>query len=135
MRGCDKTVTLFNARYDAENDCDEYVGTVITGVSWFCEDITTVDASGLKAASKYRVRIPIDADFDGKVYTDPISFATDAEGKFTLKAGDIIVKGIASEVNPRPNELQKKYAECITILSITNSSHAPRAPHWKVVGA
>jgi len=135
MRWCDESITLYNARYNAADDRDDYIRTVINGVHWFCEVVSAVDASGLKAANKYRIRIPIEADTGGKKYVDPISFMEDATGKFTLKAGDIIVRGVAAETNPRPKELQEKYADCITILGITDSTRAPNAPHWKVVGA
>lgn len=134
MRWCDESITLYNAIFDAEADRDRYIRTVINGVHWFCEVVTTVDASGLRAADRYIVRIPVEADASGKQYADPISYAVDQEDRFTLRPGDIIVRGIAAEEDPRPTDLQRAYDDCITILSITDSTHAPNAPHWKVVG-
>ena len=138
MRLCNDTITVFNARYDKDNDRDVYCATVITGVSWYDEIASTVDSSGLKAADKYTIRIPVDADFGGKTYVDPVTYAGatgDPATMFTLKSGDIIVKGaVSAGVDPRPSELQKAYAEVATVLGVTDNRRAPKAPHWKVVG-
>jgi len=175
---CNETITVFNAKHDAATDMDIYYPTVIVGVSWFCEIASTVD-KGLQAADKYTIRIPVDADFGGKEYVDPLTWAalqhtptpepdpdpddpeTDdpeegdqeeptgeepAEDEqeeepdfpelyFTLRNGDIIVKGDASGVeNPRPANLQKLYPELVTILGVTDNRRAPNAKHWKVIG-
>lgn len=138
MRLCNDTITVFNARYDSGNDRDVYHATVITGVSWYDEIASAVDSSGLKAADKYTIRIPTDADFSGKTYVDPITYAqagSDTATVFTLKSGDIIVKGVVDAVeNMRPADLQKRYAEFATVLAVTDNRRAPNAPHWKVVG-
>ena len=136
MRLCKDTITVFNARYDKDNDRDVYHATVITGVSWYDEIASNVDSSGLKAADKYTIRIPVDADFSGKTYVDPVTYASaDPATVFTLKSGDIIVKGsVSAGADPRPSELQKAYAEVATVLGVTDNRRAPNAPHWKVVG-
>ena len=138
MRLCNDTITVFNARFDRNNDCDVYHATVIIGVSWYDEIASVVDASGLKAADRYTIRIPIDADFGGKMYVDPVTYAqdgSDPEQVFTLKSGDIVVKGAINAGNHlRPADLQKTYAEVATILGVTDNRRAPNAPHWKVVG-
>lgn len=156
---CDETITVFNAKHDADRDTDIYYPTVIVGASWFCEIASTVD-KGLQAADKYTIRIPIDADFGGKEYVDPLTWAEltsqaadtddpedpedpDPEEEepeffelyFTLRNGDIIVKGDASGVeDPRPAVLQKLYPELVTILGVTDNRRAPNAKHWKVIG-
>lgn len=136
MKQCNDTITLYNAQFNQAEDRDVYQKTVIHGVHWYSEVATNVDSSGLKTANKYTLRIPVDADFDDKAYTDPISYAgSDPGGYFTLKAGDIIIHGEASEEHPIPSNLKKTYPECITVLGVTDMSAAPNAPHWKVVGA
>lgn len=138
MRLCDETITVFNARFDSEHDKDTYVPTVIVGASWFCEIASNVDSSGLKAADKFTVRIPLDANFGGKNYVDPVSYAAAADPSsiFTLQNGDIIVKGDAHlATDPRPATLKKAYTDCITVLGVTDNRRAPNAKHWKVVGA
>ncbi len=132
---CDETITLYNARYDAENDLDVYERTQINGVHWYCETVSTVETSGLRAANRVTVRIPEEADFGGKGHVDRVAYTeSNPETTFTLKAGDIIVRGVATEVHPLPKDLQHKYAECITVLGVTDMTVAPNAPHWKVVG-
>ena len=135
MRLCNETITVFNALFNAENDCDVYIPTVISGVSWFEDVKSTVDSSGLKAASKCTIRIPCNADFHGKTYVNPLVYNGGAS-VFTLKPGDIIVKGDASNVSdPRPATLKTSFPECVTVLGITDSRRAPKSKHWKVVGA
>lgn len=138
MKLSNETITIFNAKLDTVNDLDVYTPTVIHGASWFCEIASNVDSSGLKAADKFTIRIPADANFGGKSYVDPVTYANtgDPAKQFTLKNGDIIVKGDASgATDPRPGALQKAYTDCITILGVTDNRRAPNAKHWKVVGA
>lgn len=135
MRLCDKTITVFNARFNPETDKDEYLGTVISGVSWFCVIESTVD-DGLKAASKFTVRIPVDADFSGKAFMPSKTFqqADDVTSLFTLQNGDTVVLGIAPTEGMTPAMLKKNY-ESFVVLGVTDSSKSPRGAHWKVVGA
>ncbi len=136
MRLCNDSITVFNARYDPALDRDVYVVTVIAGVSWYDEIASTVDQSGLRAADRYTIRIPVDADFGGKAYVDPVGYTSaDPSVTFTLRNGDIIVRGaVSAGVDPRPADLQKAYTETATILGVTDNRRAPHAPHWKVVG-
>ena len=135
MRLTNETITVFNAKLDTELDKDVYIPSVIKGVSWYCEIVSAVD-DGLKAANKFIVRIPEDADFDEKAYVLPQDYAAanDVSGLFTLASGDIIVKGEVSETGLKPKDLHERY-EAFTILGVTDNRRAPRAPHWKVVGS
>lgn len=150
MKLCNDTITVFNARVDPEAGGNVWTATVIDGASWYMTDASTVDASkgGLVAANKATIRIPEDADASGKAYTDPVSYkaATSVSGLWTLQNGDIIVKGSvpASEtvtnngvnstvpINWTPAALKKAYAECVTVLGVTDNRRAPNAPHWRV---
>lgn len=136
MKLCDETITIFNKRLDKETGFDIYIPTVIRGASWYCEIASTVDASGLKAANKFTIRIPADADFSGKNYVGSASYAeSDTEKVFTLSSGDIIVKGAVTESGLKPVDLQTRFGEIITVLGVTDNRKARNAPHWKVVGA
>ena len=152
MKLCNDTITVFNARVDPATGGNVWTATVITGASWFMTDASTVDASkgGLIAANKASIRIPEDANAGGKAYTDPISYkaASSVTGLWTLQNGDIIVKGavpltetvtvngVSSTVaiNWTPAALKKAYADCVTVLAVTNNRRAPNAPHWRVTG-
>ena len=137
MKKCNETITVFNAKLDEASGMDVYHSTIISGVSWYSDIASSVEGSGgLKAANKFTVRIPLDADFSGKAYADPIAYAGgDPNNRFTLKNGDIIVKGAVHDVGLRPADLKKRFPEVVTVLGVTDSTNAPRAKHWKVVGA
>lgn len=136
MQLCNDTITLYNRRFDPEQDCDAYERTVIRGVHWFNSDATTVDSTGLKAANRVTIRIPMDADFGGKVYLPPKHYAdTDnPAAAFTLAAGDLVVLGIGAE-GLRPADIHNAYFEAATILQVTDNRRAPRGRHWKVIGS
>ena len=136
MKLCNDTITVFNARVDPEQGGNVWEPTVITGASWYLTDASTVDASkgGLVAANKATVRIPESADAGGKVYADPITYANaeDVSGLWTLQAGDMIVKGEVTGASWTPARLKAAYADCVTVLGVTDNRRAPNAPHWKV---
>lgn len=135
MKLCNETITLFNATVDDDKGYDVYLPTVIRGVSWFCEIASTVDKDGLKAANKFTIRIPVDADFSGKAYATPAAYAGgDPNNLFTIKNGDIIVHGVETATDMTPATLQEKYGEIVTVLGVTDNRRVPNAKHWKVVG-
>jgi hypothetical protein len=127
---------VFNARVDPEQGGNVWEPTVINGASWYLTDASTVDASkgGLVAANKATVRIPEGADAGGKAYADPITYANaeDVSGLWTLQAGDVIVKGEVTGASWTPARLKAAYADCVTVLGVTDNRRAPKAPHWKV---
>lgn len=135
MNQCTETITLFNTRVNRDSGYDEYVPTVIRGVSWFCEIASTVDTSGLKAANKFTIRIPTDAYFSKKKYVPPVEYAgSDPKKTFTIKQGDIIVHA-TEKSSLTPAQLQQKYGEIVTVLGVTDNRSRPNAKHWKVVGS
>ena len=138
MKLCNDTITVFNARVDPDAGGNVWTPTVITGVGWWATDAATVDASkgGLVAANKAIIRIPIEADTGGSAYTDPVSYANaeDVSGLWTLKGGDIVVKAAVEGDNWTPAKLKKAYADCVTILGVTDNQRAPNAPHWRITG-
>ena len=138
MKLCNDTITVFNARVDPDAGGNVWTPTTITGVSWYMTDASTVDAAkgGLVAANKATIRIPEDANAGGKVYADPIAYrdAEDVSGLWTLQNGDIIVKGSVTGADWTPARLKKAYAECVTVLGVTDNRRAPNAPHWRVTG-
>lgn len=136
MRLCNETITVINAKYDQSTGYDTYNPTIINGVSWFCEIASNVESSGLKAADKFTIRIPEDANFNGKTYLDPITYAQsgDPSKNFTLKNGDIIVRAAVSGGSITPSGLKQLYTDVVTILGVTNNMRAPKGKHWKVVG-
>ena len=135
MKLCLETITIFNARLDKSLDATVYIPTVIKGVSWYGSMQSTVDANGLKAASQYTIRIPLNADTAGKTYVTPTDYAAVdiVSDVFTLNEGDIIVQGAYEDKITQPSQLKTLHG--VTILAVTDNRRALHAPHWKVVGA
>lgn len=133
---CNDVITVFNARVDPDAGGNVWAPTIITGVSWYATDASTVDASkgGLVAANKATIRIPLKADAGESAYTDPISYANadDVSGLWTLKGGDIVVKAAVTGADWTPAKLKAAYADCVTVLGVTDNRRAPNAPHWRV---
>lgn len=113
-----------------------YVPTVIEGVSWYGDVASNVSDKGLNAANRFTIRIPIDANFGGKSYVDPISYcgASSSDGIFTFANGDIVVKASVAVAPMTPAELKESYTDYCTVLGVTDNRRAPNAPHWKLVG-
>ena len=152
MKLCNDVITVFNARVDPSTGGQTWTPTVITGVGWYMTDASTVDASkgGLVAANKATIRIPVNANAGGKTYTDPISYktATSVAGLWTLQQGDVVVKAnvptstqtttngttTTTPIAWTPAKLKKAYADCVTVLGVTDNRRAPNAPHWRITG-
>ena len=136
MKLCTETITVFNAALDPETGYDAYLPTVIRGVSWYCDIASTVTDAGLKAANRFTIRIPEGADFSGKTYAHPAAYASaaDKQGLFTLAQGSLIVHAAETDTMT-PAQMQARYGEVVTVLGVTDNRRAPRAKHWKVVGA
>lgn len=134
MKQCMDTITVFNERFDDTYGYDTYIPTVIKGVSWYDHVESVVTNDGLKAANKITIRIPVDADFGGRAYVDPVGYtAADTGVFFTLKQGDFIVKG-EEHASLTPAQALEKYGTIATILGVTDNRRAPNAKHWRVVG-
>ena len=138
MKLCNDTITVFNARVDPEVGGNVWIPTVIVGAGWYLTDAATVDASkgGLVAANKATIRIPAEADTGGKAYADPVSYASagDVSGLWTLKGGDVVVKAAVNGADWTPARLKAAYAECVTVLAVTDNRRGPRVAHWRVTG-
>ena len=137
MHLCDEAVTVFNKKLDADKGWDVYNPTVIRGVSWYSTIESNVDANGLHAANIFKIRIPVDADFGGKEYIDPIAYADESitAGVFTLANGDLIVRAEIDDGDITPAQLKEQHYEYCTILGVTDNRRAPNAPHFRVVGS
>ena len=77
MHHANKTVTVYHKTWDPDKGTDEYKGTVLKGVSFFCRVCTIVTTEGLTAASEAVLRIP------EEVMPDDM----------TLKNGDLVCEG------------------------------------------
>ena len=138
MRLADETITVFNARVDPGTGGEALCPTVIRGAGWYAADAEAVDPKGgLVAAGRIVIRIPEDADAGGKAYADPLDYARarHPEALWTLAGGSIVVRGAVSGGDWTEAGLKRTFADCCTVLSVTDNRRAPNAPHWRVVGA
>ena len=138
MKLCNGTVTVYNARVDPDQRMEVYTPTVLTGVSWHCETVSTVVDSGLKAANRFVLRIPADVRAEGKAFAEPGDYraAGDAGGSWTLQKGDVIVKGAWTDILS-PAQLRERFGtdRVMTVMGVTDDRGRPRGRHWRVVGA
>lgn len=116
MCHADKTVTIYQKRWDSERGVDTYQGTVIAGVSFFSKIATTVSTDGLTAACEAAVRIPIAVLPSG----------------LSLKNGDLVCEG-ALQTDPASRlAIDKISSQVFTVVGITRNASG-REPHVKVV--
>lgn len=136
MKNCDEVITVFNQRANPDNRDLVWVPTVIKGVSWYDTQVETVSAAGgLLTADKIVVRIPADADTQGKVYAPWLAYAAaeDVSGLFTLKKA-VIVRGEAQGDQWTPETLKAAFDDCMIVKTVADNRRAPNAPHFRVVG-
>ena len=133
---CDETITVFNNRYDPQSSSDKWEATVISGVSWYGTKSAGAGGQQLSPSNSIIIRIPVNADTEGKQYVEPIEYKRldDVSGFFTLNEGDIIVRGEVDADFMTPAQAHKLYSGAIAILSVTDNRRAPNAPHWRVNG-
>ena len=127
MKLCNDVMTLFNARVDPASGDMAYCATVIRGVGWHVSRGTSPDARGGSAVRRRAVvRVPLEADADGKRYVSPEAYrqAADVSGLYTLACGDLICRG----------EAEAPTGACLALCDITDNRSAPRGAHWKLVG-
>ena len=115
MLGFDETITVYNAVFDPERDCDVYHKTVISGCSWHTQHITGHDGTSFHRENVHKIRIPETAVCT-KSYTPPVEF-TDPATQYTLRNGDIIIRGSGMDIT-RPDELEGVYSDRCNIAAV-----------------
>lgn len=113
MKNAVQTVTLYHNRLDPDTGYDVLVRYLIEGVSVFGKTEVRISDDGFASADVYTLRVP------------------ERCGMFPFCAGDLIVLGNASEQNPIPGALEKKY-QTLTVVSCTDN-RGKQGAHWKVI--
>ena len=140
MQQAVETITVINRKFNPTTGLDEWNPTIIAGASWHGKQIASVTQAGLKSADTASVRIPVDADTQGRTYMTPKEYkaAESVSEAFTLAHGDLIVRGgvaAAPGQSLTPAAVTLAHDEAYTIISTTDNTRRPRGAHWKVVGA
>lgn len=117
MHHAEKTVTIYQKRWDPEKGLDVYEGTVIPNVSFFSRIATAVSTDGMAAACEGILRIP------KTEYCDHL---------LAMKAGDLVCEGALPVAGQTPAELDKQCPYVFTVVGVTRNLTG-REPHVKVV--
>ena len=140
--------TLYNKTINPSTRAEEFQRTVLTAVYWENRRAVNKIASGgdIKA-DKAMVMIP---QSEGANYLDPVAWQklADKTGKWTLQAGDVIVRGavtdeitdevideLTEEVTPAftVSDLKRKYDDVLSITTVDwMDAGSEKVNHWEI---
>ena len=129
-------LTIFNYRgTDKTTGRATYFRTQIRGVSFYTEQKVQVTDKGLVSADLYKIRIPEDADTQGKQYIDADQYAqlsdSDASSYWTINNGDLFGRGLLDDFEKESEFLKRQYTG--KVLSFADN-HRGGLPHWRIGG-
>lgn len=133
-------ITIFNKRYVREERTEKLVASRIHGVSLHLKKDTSSGDKELTKSDPCTIRIPIDADMEGKEYADQRSYEVmDDEtypGYWTLQSGAFIVNGLSDLETATETELREKYLDVIQIRNFTDNRDrcSDAMKHWRIGG-
>lgn len=136
------TITLFNARLDNETRREKYIPTVIKNVSLALALGASGSYNSMGNTRNARIRIPIDADTDGKSYVDDYTYSQmsdeEASKHWTIQNSDVFV---TMEVHPDdeifdPAILSHLYGHAYSINSYADNTTRgiQSMKHWRIGG-
>jgi len=113
------TITLYNLKYNPISKLDEYKRTVIYGVHWEDTSDLKLDEKAVRTEDMTEIVIP-----NKTGYVEPNIYAqlTSVEGVWTVRKGDLVLKGLV-EVEVSEIKDLKGY-DVRTISSISNVDYA-----------
>lgn len=133
MLGFDKTITIYNKRYDPATKKTLWPKTTIHGVSWAgCQKVTT--GEGLTSTDGYSVRIPLNSFPDGFLLRDEYTALPDPTGYWTAQNGDVVVLGEGPDVVGGIAEITKQFTDCFTITAVHTYNMTRLLPHLRLGG-
>lgn len=113
------TITLYNLKYNPISKLDEYKRTVLNGVHWEDTSETKLDEKAVRTEDMTEIVIP-----NKTGYVEPNVYAqlTSVEGVWTVRKGDLVLKGL---VEVEVSEIKDLNGYDIrTISSISNVDYA-----------
>ncbi|MEE1085819.1 MAG: DUF6751 family protein [Schaedlerella sp.] len=127
-------ITLYNHKYNKETRLDSWQRTVIKGVWFYVDNKVAVGDKRLISADVYKIRIPEDAECE-KVYLseDEYMNKTDVSQYWTLREGDIVVRGICDIEIEKPADLKELHKRYCKITSWSDNCFGC-SPHWRIGG-
>ena len=129
-------LTIFNYRgTDKTTGRTTYFRTQIRGVSFYTEQKVQVTDKGLVSADIYKIRVPEDADTQGKQYIDADQYAelTDEEASsyWTINNDDLFGRGLLDDFEKESVFLKRQYTG--KVLSFADNRRGG-LPHWRIGG-
>lgn len=117
MIGFDKTITVYNKRFDLTTKQTLWPKTVVAGVSWSGGQKVAV-SEGLTSNDGYSVRVPLAAMPDG----------------LTAQNGDVVMRGEGPDVVADITEITKRFTDCFAVTAVNTANLARLLPHLHLEG-
>ncbi len=131
-------ITIFNKRrIDKSTARPVYFRTQIKGVNFYTDQkVRVTDEGGVVSADIYKIRIPEDADTEGKQYIDAEAYKkmSDVEAKsyWTIDNDDLFGKGLLEDFEKESEFLKRQYTGKVKSFS---DNRRGGLPHWRIGGA
>lgn len=129
-------MTIYNKYVDPATRSEKYARTVIVGVVWQAKKAVYMANVGMIAANSVAVFVPFACRAN---YLDPHAWQalSNKAGKWTLQAGDVIVKGIVADVVDDADftmtDLRSRHENVLTIQSVdTMDQGSESIRHWAI---
>ena len=75
-----------------------------------------------------RAAVPEISDFGTAVFAEGENHPVNSEGL------DGVTRAAVTGAEWTPAKLKAAYADCVTVLGVTDNRRAPNAPHWRITG-
>lgn len=133
MIGFDKTITIYNKRYDPATKATTWPKQIVPGASWAgCQKVTT--GEGLTSNDGYSVRIPVATMPAGFLEKDQYQALSEPGGHWTAQNGDVVVLGEGPDVTGGITEITKQFTNCFTVIAVHTDNMARMLPHLRIEG-
>ncbi len=120
------TITLYN-KYESDDYESGFQRTVLDGVLFIASKGTNADTTGIKDADAVKITIPM----EGRTgYLSPISWDADRTNHWTMREGDIVIKGTVTDENPTLQSLKATYNDVYQITTV-DTFDIGGLQHWK----
>jgi hypothetical protein len=131
----DKTITIYNKRFDITNRKTLWLKTIISGVSWSGGQRVTT-GEGLISNDGYSVRIPLSIATDGFLRKDVYQALADPTGHWTAQNGDVVVLGEGPDVpvSGGITDITKQFADCFIVTAVNTANMTRLLAHLRLEG-
>lgn len=127
-------VTVYNKYVD--EGVEKWQRTVLSGVFWDAVKGAVARRTGVQSADSMQIIIPLSVTASRASYLPPKAWAacTDKSGFWTLRSGDIVVRGaVAREISRSSKEL-RDLDDVLAITSADTKRFGGGMAHWEVSG-